>query len=115
MISTCMRIILISAGILNYIYIILRIKKSKIAISESIFWVGISFIVVLFGIFPSIPIYFAILVGVESPVNLVYLFFIAILYIKVFHLSIKNFKLEIKMNELISKLSLMNQGENNLL
>lgn len=105
MLSIFMRVFLVFAGILNLIYIITEIKRTKLLISEAIFWFIVSGIIALFGVFPEIPIWFANLAGVESPVNLVYLFFIAILFFKLFQLSVENSKQGIKIDQLISKLA----------
>lgn len=106
MISVFMRCILIAGAALNLIYVIVKIRKSQIAIEEAVFWIWISIIIAIFGVFPGIPIYIAKVARVESPVNLVYLFFIALLLEKVFGLSIKISRLETKLKKMNQELAL---------
>lgn len=105
MISVSMRVLLFIGGVGNAIYVLRKIKKSKISNEEAIFWVWSSLVIVLFALFPKIPIFFAVVLGVESPVNLIFLFFIALLLLRVFQLSLKVSELEkkiVKMNQIIS-------------
>lgn len=105
MISTSMRVLLLIGGIANVIYVLKKIKKSKIANEEAVFWIWSSIIIAAFALFPKIPIFFADILGVESAVNLIFLFFIALLLFKVFQCSLKISDLErklVKMNQKIA-------------
>ncbi len=102
MISAAMRVGLLLGGIGNAVYVLKKIQKSKIANEEAVFWVWSSFIIVLFAVFPGLPIFFARLLGIESSANLIFLFFIALLLVRVFQLSLKLSALErkiVKMNQ----------------
>lgn len=109
MISSFMRVVLIIGAISNAIYIIAKIKKSQIAISEAVFWIWISLIIAIFGVLPGIPIFIAKVANVESPVNLVYLFFVALLLLKTFLLSIKISNLETKLKKMSQEMALSNK------
>lgn len=101
MISDFMRGLLIVGGIVNLAYIIIKLRKVQIEVSEAVFWIWISLIIALMGVFPGIPISIAMCFGVEMPANLVYLFFIALLLIKLFLLSIKVSRLESQLKNLV--------------
>ena len=82
--TTGMRIFLIAGSVLSCVYVLSKIRKSKMRMENSIFWIFFSVILVVLGIFPCIAEWFAGLLGVQSTVNLVYLIIIFLLLIKVF-------------------------------
>ncbi len=82
--TTGMRIFLIVGSVLSCVYVLRRIRKSKMRTEDSIFWLFFSVILVLLGIFPGIAGWLAGLLGVQSTVNLVYLIIIFLLLIRVF-------------------------------
>lgn len=112
MLSTLMRLLLAGGGISNAIYMINKLKSSKIALTEAIFWLWVSIVIALFGIFPIIPIVIAKVLGVESPANLVYLLFLGILLIKTFLLSLKMSELEKKIKKMNQEVALAKYKEN---
>ena len=79
-----LRIFLIAGSVLSCAYVLSRIRRSKMRTENSLFWIFFSLILVLMGLFPGIPEWFAGLLGVQSTVNLVYLVIIFLLVIKVF-------------------------------
>lgn len=89
MISVQVRVLLIVFSFITAFVILRKIRKSSCKISESLFWVGLSCLFIIMGCLPQIPIMFAEWLGIESPVNFVYLIVIFLLLIKVFDLSIK--------------------------
>ena len=82
--TTGMRIFLIVGSVLTCAYVLSKIRKSRMKMENSLFWIFFSFILVLLGIFPGIAEWFAKLLGVMSTVNLVYLVIIFLLLIKIF-------------------------------
>ena len=108
MISNFMRIFLIVGALCNLTYVMVKINRSQIVVGEGVFWIWLSILIAIFGLFPSVPIFLAKVTKVESPVNLVYLLFIAILLLKTFGLSIKTSNLEMKLQEMNQRLALDN-------
>ena len=82
--TTGMRIFLIVGSVLSCVYVLRRIRKSKMRTEDSVFWLFFSVVLVLLGIFPGIAGWLAGLLGVQSTVNLVYLIIIFLLLIRVF-------------------------------
>ena len=80
--TTGMRIFLIAGSVLSCVYVLSKIRKSKMRMENSIFWIFFSVILVVLGIFPGIAEWFAGLLGVQSTVNLVYLVIIFLLVLK---------------------------------
>lgn len=99
--SLVFRIVLIVASIISLLYMMRKIHQSKLQIEHALFWIVFSVIVVLLAVFPQIPIWLAELLGVQSPVNLVYLIIIFVLIVKLFLDTLHISKLETKIKNLI--------------
>lgn len=101
-----LRIVLVVCSLLTCAYAIRRIRASGVDISDTVFWILFSFYLLLISIFPGIMSFFSKLLGVLSPVNMVFLSVIALLGYKCFTLSIKVSALEIKLKTLAVDMSL---------
>lgn len=99
--SITLRIVLIAASLLNCTWILLNIRKAKIKIEDSVFWIIFSGVLITMGIFPHIVAWGAQLVGVQAPVNFVFLSIIFILLVKIFRLSIRVSQLESKLQTFV--------------
>ena len=77
-------IFLIVGSVLTAVYVLGRIRKSKMSMESSVFWILFSLVLVILGVFPDIAVWFASLLQVQSTVNLVYLVIIFLLLVKVF-------------------------------
>lgn len=104
--SIQLRILLIVCCILSFYVAIKKIRKSKLQIEYSIFWIVFSILLILIAIFPQITYIFADILGIQSPVNLVYLIIITLLLIKVFFMTIQMSQLEYNLQTLIQKIAL---------
>ena len=98
--SAILRVLLIVSSLGTLIYILGRIHKARLRIQDSIFWIVFSFITLILAVFPHIVYGLTELVGVDSPVNLVFLIFIFIAYIKLFSTTARISALENKINRL---------------
>lgn len=99
--SVAFRIILIVASILTLLYMLHKIRKSQLRIENSLFWIVFAFALVILGIFPQIAIGLSELLGLQSPANLVFLFIIFILMVRLFQMTINLSRLEDKLRSLI--------------
>ena len=77
-------IFLIIGSLAAAVYVLRRIRKSRMSMESSIFWIVFSVVLVLLGIVPDIAMFAARALGVQSTVNLVYLVIIALLLARVF-------------------------------
>ncbi len=98
--SSPMRILLLAAAILLFVFMLRSIKKSKMRIDDCLFWVLFTLLILLLGIFPDIAMDLAFALGVQSPVNFVFLFFIGVLLLRDFALNRRISQLENKVAEL---------------
>ena len=94
--SVSLRIILLVGAVGMVWYICRSIRKAKTQMKDTIAWLLIALILAVFGIFPSIPIWLAYVLGIESAANMVFLIFIAILLLRNFSLSMRVSMLEDK-------------------
>ena len=104
--SSAMRLLLILISIGTLVFVITRVRNSRIRISDSVFWVCIALLLLVISIFPQIVYYFTDLLGMMSPINLVFLLFIFILLIKCFSLSVRMSQADSKIEELTQQLAI---------
>jgi hypothetical protein len=99
-VSLDLRILLIAASVIMVLSVVLKIRKSKFQIRDGVFWFLLSALFLVMSIFPQLVISLSILIGVESPANLVFLAIIAIVLAKNFFLSAKISQLEYNLMKL---------------
>lgn len=93
--------ILLLAGAFVALYIIAKkVRHSKIQMEDSIYWLLLSFILVINAIFPGIAMWFSSVLGFISASNFVFLVVIALLLIKEFNNSADISLLKHKVDEL---------------
>lgn len=110
--SVMLRVLLIGMSILSLIYIVWRIRHSKVQIEYTLFWIVLSFLMIIMSVFPQIVYWITSIMGMISPANVVYLFIIAVLLLKSFMMTIEISDLEKKVNDLVQQIAI-NEKENN--
>lgn len=70
-----LRIILILLVFFADLFSFHQIRRGKMSLNHSLLWILISMVLLLIAIFPSIAFRLAGLMGIGTPVNLVFLFF----------------------------------------
>ena len=103
--SVALRIALIIGAVALAVFVVAGVRKSRMRIEDSLFWVGLSLLILVLSIFPDLGIWCADLLGVQSPVNFVLLFFIAVLLVKCFLLARQVSQLENKTKELAQRVA----------
>ena len=98
--------LLIFGAILMTYYILKRIRQSKLQIEYAIFWIVFSGILLVFSIFPFLVALLTRMIGMELPVNFIFLFFILILILKAFFQTIETSALENKVKNLTQRLAI---------
>lgn len=101
-----LRACLVFVSLVTLVFVIIRIRKSQIQLDDSLFWIIFSIFVFLASIVPELFSFFADILEIESPANLVFLLFIFILVIKVFSLSVKLSQETVKTRELVQRLAI---------
>ena len=98
--SLTLRIILIVCSVLSFIFCILRIKQSKLKITNSVIWLFGSLALILMAIFSDGIAWVAEKLGFIAPVNFVFLVLIAFLLIQTFMYNIRITELNEKIKNL---------------
>ena len=98
--------LLIFGAILMTYFIMKRIRQSKLQIEYAIFWIIFSGVLLLFSIFPFLVAMMTRAIGMELPVNFIFLLFILILILKAFFQTIETSALENKVRNLTQRLAI---------
>lgn len=101
-----LRITLFAASLLTFGYMTVKIRDSKLRLEDSLFWFCFSALLLLASIFPQVFFWLSNLVGTMAPSNFVFLFFIFILLIVCFRLSVRLSQLDTKLRELTQHLAI---------
>ena len=105
------RIILLAVCLFTYFFLHHSIKKEKMRIEESIFWLILSLLLLVFAIFPGIPDILARLLGIYSTANFLFLFVIFILLLRLFYVNAALGKLEERVKTLVQNEALRDRRE----
>ena len=109
--SISLRVLLIIVSVMNTLNILRRIRKSKLQIDYSIFWLVFSMILIVIAVFPQIVIKLAQIIGFQSPANMVFLLVIFALMFKSFQSTLEISQLQYKIEELTQKIALEEHKE----
>ena len=101
-----LRILLLIGALFAMGIVINSVRKSKIRISDSVYWVVSAGILVLFALIPQLAYFFDGLFGFMSPANFVLLLVIVLMLIRIFHQSCAISKLTFKVEQLSAELAL---------
>lgn len=104
--SVCLRIILIIVSVMTFLYIARKLKKLQLQVMDAFFWIVFSFVLMVIGVFPGIALFFAEIVGIQSPVNFVYLVVIFLLILRTFMLTIRISFLEERVKNLVEEIAI---------
>lgn len=104
--SNQFRVLLILVAFLTAVSILRKIRKEKVQIQYSIFWILFSALLIILAVFPSILIRLAHTLGMGSPANLVFLLIIFLLLLKSFNLTVEISALEVRLKELTQRIAL---------
>lgn len=72
-------------------------------IEDSVFWVFFSFMLILLSLFPQIAYWLAGVLGIQTPVNFIFLSILFALILKIFKLSLRISQLESKQQDFVQR------------
>lgn len=104
--SLAVRIVLVFVSLLSTIEMMKKIRESKLQIEYAIFWIIFAGMILILAIFPELAFWGARILKIQSPINMIFLFIIFILLVKVFLMTIELSSLENKVKELVQKIAL---------
>lgn len=101
-----LRIVLILVSLLTLLFVMRKVRSSKIKLEDSMIWILFSGALLILSIFPGVFDFFAELAGVYSTVNFVFLFFIFVLLVLCFNLYMRVSQADTKIKELTQLLAI---------
>ena len=104
--SLVLRLVLIVGSLLALWVVINRVRKKKIRIADSVYWVVCAVLMILFAVFPGIAFFFSGLLGFLSPSNFVFCMIIVLILVKLFNMACDISKLTDKVEQLAQELAL---------
>ena len=106
MMTTMLRILLILVSVATMGMMVRKIRQAKVQIEDSIFWILLSMLLVVFSIFPAVADGLAGLLGIYSTANFLFLFTIFLLLVKLFTMTLSMSQLETRLKELVKRMAL---------
>ncbi len=101
--SVFLRLILFIGALTTTGYVLFKIRRSKVQIEDSIFWLLFSLMILVLSIFPDIAIEASVILGISSPVNFIFLMVLFVLIVHQFFLTIRLSQTNNRLKELIQK------------
>ena len=80
--SLTLRILCILGSAVTFFIIARRVRKARVRIDDSIFWIVFSFSLLFIAIFPNVPSFLARLFGFQATSNFVFLVVITVLLMR---------------------------------
>ena len=111
--SGTLRIWLVIGALVLFAIVCLAIRRERIRVSDSAFWVVFSLVILFFALFPQVAYWLSDLVGVQSPSNLVFAVMVAILILIDMASSAKISRLTAKLEELSGRIALDDDPKDN--
>ena len=104
--SWTFRIFLLIGSVTVFTVISLSIRKRKLQMKDGIFWIMLSFTLVLISIFPIITVWVSRLLGIQSAANCVFFLIIFLLGCHAFHMTIRMSQMEMKHRKLVQDIAI---------
>ena len=105
--SITIRVLLVLVSVLTFFWLMHRIRKEKLLISDAVFWILFSAGLLLLSIFPQVVLWTAGLLGFYSPVNLILILIIFILLLKMFTLSLHISHTDCKLRQTVQEMAIL--------
>ena len=100
------RLFLIAGSLATLVYFIRKIRKSKLKINHSIFWMVFGLALLFLAVVPESLFWVSYLLGFQSPVNLLYVLVIFLLVVKLFTTTMRLSKLSVQVESLAQELAI---------
>lgn len=92
--SVMLRSVLLIAAVFSAMLIIHRIRKAKVRLEDTFFWIGVSVILLILGLFPQVSYWAAAFLGIQTPSNFIFFIMICLLFEKILTMSILHSQME---------------------
>lgn len=103
--TIALRATLIIASLLLLVFVARKVRSSKVRLEDSVFWFCFAVLLLVVSIFPQVFYFLSDVVGTMAPVNFVFLFFIFVLLVQSFNLTMRVSQADTKIRELTQQLA----------
>ncbi|NRF95757.1 DUF2304 domain-containing protein [Paenibacillus frigoriresistens] len=107
MIITKLQVVLLVVSLLSFIVLLNMIQKYKLELKYALLWLLLSFITILLAVFPKISLLITSLLGIETPVNTLFLLFIVATLAIVFSLTLALSRSSNEIKDLVQEIGMM--------
>lgn len=104
--SVLLRVVLLIAAAFSALWIVYRIRKAKVRLEDTLFWIGTAVILLILGLFPQVSFVAAQLLGIQSPTNFIFFIMICLLFEKLLTMSIIHSQMEDKFVTMAAEMAL---------
>lgn len=104
--SGLLRILLIVSAVLMLLFMLRKIRQSKLKIEYTVFWIFFASILTIMGIFPKVFYKISDFIGFQSPISMVFLVVIFVLIVRMFFMTIQISQLENKIDNLVQQIAI---------
>ena len=104
--SVMLRSVLLIAAAFSIGWIMHRIRRSKVRLEDTLFWIGTGVILLVLGLFPEISYRMANLFGFQSASNFVFFLMVCLLFEKILTISIIHSQMEDKYVVMVAEMAL---------
>lgn len=98
--------VLILGAVAAFVFMLRKIRKSEVSISDATFWFLFALSLVVLAVFPQVAFFLSKALGMQAPSNFVFLYVIAVLVIKQFLMTVEIAKLRSRMTRLVQEQAL---------
>lgn len=109
MITLKLQITVFLAALLLLFFVIYGIRSGHLQLKHALLWLFLGLINMVFAVFPGAALYLTQLMGIELPVNAMFLTSIVIAYLLILQLSINSSTNELKKRKLAQKLTILEE------
>ncbi len=113
--SPVLRLVLIVGAVIALAIVIRSVRKCRMTVADSVYWVVCAVLLVIFAAFPGIAFFFARLLGFLSPSNFVFCLIIMLMLIKLFTLSGQVSRLQNKLESMSQEVALNKKNHEDVL
>lgn len=105
--SSSLRVILIVASVLFFVFIINMVRTKKLELKYALTWILTSLSFVIMSVFPETVFFVAKLLSIELPVNALFLCVIFLLLLMVFALTVAVSRQASRIKKLVQEIGLL--------
>lgn len=104
--SVVLRCVLLIAVVFSAVWIIHCIRRAKVRLEDTLFWLGMSATLLILGTFPQVSYWASSVLGIQTPANFIFFIMICLLFEKLLTVSILHSQMEDKYVTMAAEMAL---------